>query len=267
MDRTTQAPVMNRPQQAVVLAAGRGSRMGHFTDDQPKCLHPLAGRPILEWTLQALKASGITKVLVIGGWQATALQPWCDVLRVHPRWAQTNMVRSLMLAADWLQQAPTLVVYGDGAYGARALSAALGESPNDVVVPVDTCWLALWSRRFANPLEDAETLVRDGRRILSIGQRPRSLEEVQAQFMGLLRLTPQGWGQLQQRIHHIAADRGEAAVERLDMTGLLSAFVTGGGTLHAVDVPGGWVEIDSQNDVAAVERALLAPEFSHDFRV
>ena len=85
--------------------------------------------------------------------------------------------------------------------------------------------------------------------------------------MGRCRRTPQGWGQLQQCIHHFAADRGEAAVDRLDMTGLLSAFVTGGGTLHAVDVPGGWVEIDSQNDVAAVERALLAPEFSHDFRV
>lgn len=120
------SPVMNRPQQAVVLAAGHGSRMGHFTDDQPKCLPGRA--PILEWTLQALKANGITKVLVIGGWQATALQPWCDVLRVHPRWAQTNMwcARSCWPLIG-CSRLPPGGLWGWRLWG-RALSAALGES-------------------------------------------------------------------------------------------------------------------------------------------
>ncbi len=85
--------------------------------------------------------------------------------------------------------------------------------------------------------------------------------------MGLLRLTPQGWLRLQRRIYQIAADAGEEAVDRLDMTGLLSAFITGGDPLHSVDVQGGWVEIDSQDDVAAVEQALLEPKFLHDFRI
>ncbi len=259
-------PRLSQPRQAVILAAGRGSRMGEYTAELPKCLHFLNGRPILEWTLEALKAQGIEKVLVIGGWQSDALQPWCSDLRVNPLWSTTNMVRSLLLASDWLQEAPTLVAYGDGAYGARALSSALAVTAHDVAVPVDTRWLELWRRRFHNPLEDAETLLRDGDRILAIGQRPRHLQEIQGQFMGLLRLTPRGWLRAQQRIDQIAADSGEEAVDRLDMTGLLSAFVCSGDPLHAIDVEGGWVEIDSQDDVAAVERALLEPNFSHDFR-
>ncbi len=96
--------------QAVLLAAGRGSRMGGQTDAQPKCLLPLAGLPLLEWTLRALRTNGIEDVLIITGWQSQCLANWSRHLRHNPGWAHGNMVRSLQVADDWLRRAPTLVV-------------------------------------------------------------------------------------------------------------------------------------------------------------
>ncbi len=256
----------SRPRQAVVLAAGRGSRMGASTDHRPKCLYPLAGEPILEWTLRGLRAQGVDRVLVIGGWCGDMLRPWATELRINAQWQTTNMVRSLMLASDWLQAEPTLIVYGDGAYGARALAMALAPSEHDLLVPVDTCWLELWRRRFDDPLQDAETLqLREGR-ILSIGQRPQALQEVQGQFMGMLRTTPQGWEFMARHLERTEAVSGRAALDRLDMTGLLSRLVQDGAALHAAEVAGGWVEVDSISDAAAVEKALAEGAFSHDFR-
>lgn len=256
-------PVFRR---AVVLAAGRGSRMGPATADVPKCLHPLAGRPILAWTIDALRANGVTEILGVGGWQHESLRPWVDALRVNTRWAQTNMVRSLQAAGEWLAEAPTLVVYGDGAYGSAAVAQALAASAHDLVVPIDLQWQALWNRRFTRPLDDAEALSFEGDRLTGIGQRPTSIGQVQAQFMGLLRMTPVGWRRVGAWLDLYERTHGASAVDRLDTTSMLSGLIAGGEPVYCTNVDGGWVEIDSVTDCAVAEAGLSDPKFCHDFR-
>lgn len=253
--------------QAVVLAAGRGSRMGQQTDSRPKCLVPLAGQPLLSWTLRSLRANGIERVLIVTGWRAECLAEWSPHLRFNPRWHEANMVRSLQLAADWLDSAPTLVVYGDGAYGADAIRAALTAPQADLSLPVDTQWLALWQRRFANPLDDAEVLQSREGYLTRIGFRPASLQDIEGQYMGLLRTSPTGWRWISTLLDRMAADQGEPMVDRLDMTSLLQRLVEAGRSIACVEVAGGWVEIDSPQDAAVVEAALSESGFSHDFRV
>jgi NDP-sugar pyrophosphorylase family protein len=49
---------------AMILAAGMGTRLKPLTDDKPKCLMPLAGRPLIDWTLSWLKEHGITECVI-----------------------------------------------------------------------------------------------------------------------------------------------------------------------------------------------------------
>jgi bifunctional UDP-N-acetylglucosamine pyrophosphorylase / glucosamine-1-phosphate N-acetyltransferase len=56
---------------AVVLAAGQGTRM---RSDLPKVIHPLAGRPMVAWVLQALQAAGATSTVVVVGYGAEAVR-------------------------------------------------------------------------------------------------------------------------------------------------------------------------------------------------
>jgi bifunctional UDP-N-acetylglucosamine pyrophosphorylase / glucosamine-1-phosphate N-acetyltransferase len=53
-----------RPLAAVVLAAGKGTRM---KSERPKVLHAAAGRPLLEWVLAAARAAGCERILVVAG--------------------------------------------------------------------------------------------------------------------------------------------------------------------------------------------------------
>lgn len=53
-----------RPRVAVVLAAGKGTRMG---SDLPKVLHPAAGRPLVSWVLDAARAAGCSRLVVVVG--------------------------------------------------------------------------------------------------------------------------------------------------------------------------------------------------------
>jgi histidinol-phosphate phosphatase family protein len=57
-----------RPRQAVILAGGRGTRMRPITDDRPKPMIPVLGRPFLEYQIQQLRDQGFERVLLLLGY-------------------------------------------------------------------------------------------------------------------------------------------------------------------------------------------------------
>ena len=50
---------------AIILAAGRGSRMGELSEDSPKCLVEVCGRTLLSWQIAALHGAGIEDIGLI----------------------------------------------------------------------------------------------------------------------------------------------------------------------------------------------------------
>jgi L-glutamine-phosphate cytidylyltransferase len=238
---------------ALILAAGRGSRMKGLTDERPKCLVELAGRPLLDYQLAALRGAGMDPVGAVRGWQAQLLDGRGLVAFDNPRWAETNMVSSLACAAAWLRAGPCLVSYSDIVYSASAV-AALAAAPGDVAITFDPAWLALWSRRFADPLADAETFRRDvAGHVIEIGRRAATLAEIEGQYMGLLKFTPAGWGAAER----VRARLEPAARDRLDMTSLLRLLIESGSPVNSVPVSGPWGEVDSADDLAVYERMII----------
>lgn len=59
---------------AMILAAGRGERMRPLTDALPKPLLPVRGRPLVEWTIEALGRAGIHDLVVNLGWLGERLR-------------------------------------------------------------------------------------------------------------------------------------------------------------------------------------------------
>jgi choline kinase len=59
---------------AIILSAGQGSRLLPLTADRPKCLLSLAGRPLIEWQVRHLAASGVREVVVVVGFRAEAVE-------------------------------------------------------------------------------------------------------------------------------------------------------------------------------------------------
>ena len=57
------------PTQAIILAAGLGTRLRPFTEEQPKCFVPVAGKPMVEHTAAALQRSGVDDFVVVRGYK------------------------------------------------------------------------------------------------------------------------------------------------------------------------------------------------------
>lgn len=233
---------------AVILAAGRGRRLREATEERPKCLVEVAGRALVDHQVGALRGAGIDDIVIVTGYRADMLTGRGFETRHNPAWSETNMVASLLCAAD-VFDGPTIVSYADIVYPAEFVIALADTAQHaDVAIAYDPQWLELWSRRFDDPLEDAETFRVDGDRVAEIGARPTDVAEVEGQYIGLLGITPTGlsWFQAALTTHGPA----------LDCTMALRQLIADGRTVRAVPVHGPWCEIDGPRDLEVAESVL-----------
>ena len=63
-----------RPRQAVIVAGGRGVRLGALTADRPKALIEIAGRPFLDHLIESVKDRGFDRVLLLLGYRADLIE-------------------------------------------------------------------------------------------------------------------------------------------------------------------------------------------------
>jgi choline kinase len=90
---------------AVILAAGRGRRLGDLAADRPKCLVPIGASTLIERQLQTLRTCGITTIAVVAGFRGDDLQRVCGPrieIVVNPVYDSTNSLYSLWLARHLL---------------------------------------------------------------------------------------------------------------------------------------------------------------------
>ena len=238
---------------AVILAAGRGSRMGHLGDDRPKCLVELEGKPLIERQIAALRRGGVDEIGVVRGYRAEMIDfPGLSYF-ANERWAETNMVMSPAAAAPWLRSGPVIVTYADIFYRSE-LVRGLGCAPGQLVISYDRAWRRLWTRRFADPSADAETFRIDAAgQLLEIGGKTTRIEDIEGQYMGLFKFTPPAWSTVEALLSTLDAP----IRDRLDVTGLLQRLLTGKELpIDTFGTDGQWGEIDNPEDVALYQNMV-----------
>jgi choline kinase len=237
---------------AVILAAGRGSRMGALAGDRPKCLVELAHKPLVRRQIAALRGGGVTTVGIVRGYLGNMINIEDITYFENPRWAETNMVMSLVAAATWLRSDSVVISYADIFYGGdvvRDLTASSG----DLVVAYDRNWRTLWTRRFVDPLSDAETFRTDARgNLMDIGRRTTQIDDIEGQYMGLIKLTPQAWRAVEAVLGAVDAKTRDA----MDMTTLLRTLLESGFPIGTAAITGQWGEIDSSSDLELYEKMI-----------
>lgn len=233
---------------AIILAAGRGSRMKDLTEERPKCLVELRGKALLNWQLEALRAAGISNIAIVTGYKRELLANRGLIEFHNARWAETNMVSSLACAQEWLQADRCVVSYSDIFYSPTAVQSLINCTA-PIAITYDPNWLELWSRRFGDPLLDAETFcLTPEQQLIEIGNKPRTVDEIQGQYMGLLKFAPEGWAE----VVRIRMEMTPEQCDKMHMTGTLQKIIVAGRlAINAVPYAGEWGEIDSAKDLVA----------------
>src|SRR5205814_705236 len=129
------------------------------------------------------------------------------------------------------------------------------ESSGDVSVIVDLLWEEYFRERFSDPFAEAESLIFDSANyILDIGAAFPKPAEVQAQYIGLIKLNDQGCRLFRRKYHQAKASHWDRpwlrgrTFQKAYMTDFLQALIDDGARLQAVAIKHGWLEFDTVRD-------------------
>jgi choline kinase len=244
---------------AIIIGAGRGRRLMPTTADTPKCFAEIGGRRILDWTLAALSAGGIEQVCFIGGYQIDKVrQAYPHFTFRHNRdWEHNNILASLMHAEDQMHE-PFVCCYSDILFTPDVVRRLMA-SDAEMSLVVDTAWHERYVHRSDHPPDDAEKVTIEAGRITRIH---RDIDPAQAagEFTGVAKFNAAGAARLREHYHRCRERfagkpfREAAVFEKAYLIHLLQEMVEAGEHFVPVETPGGYMEIDTQQDFELARR-------------
>jgi choline kinase len=249
---------------AILVAAGRGRRLGAHTDEIPKCMVPVGRQPLLGWIWDALRAAGIEELVVIRGYRGDVLEGFVrslvpDAVFVDNHdWQTNNILLSLGCARRYLDQ-PCLISYADIIF-TRAVAAAAVASPAEIGLVIDREFRSIYVGRTEHPLDEGEVadLMPDGS-VARVGKRALPAAEAVGEFIGLSVLGVRGAKAVARTLDaldHRFNGRDQEPFQRAAsyrnayLTDLWQHLIDGGLRLDPVFIDGGWREIDTGQDLA-----------------
>ncbi|HEY6608113.1 MAG TPA: phosphoenolpyruvate mutase [Candidatus Limnocylindria bacterium] len=235
---------------ALILAAGRGKELGVLTEDRPKTMVEIAGKPLLERTVDTLRSIGIKEITVVRGYRKDAVQLPGLTYVDNDEHETTQEAFSLLKGLEGVNGS-VLVAYGDVLFQ-KFIPMHLFDSDSDFCIAVDP--------------KDVPADERDGYRDLVISDRPFDWsefdrptrlvrmnsaiapEEAHGEWMGLLKLSAAGVTQLRDLCSSIPdAER----LRTMRMSDVFDLLLANDRTVEVVYVRGHWLDVDDMHDILA----------------
>lgn len=245
----------------MIIAAGRGSRLRNETDEIPKTLVEVMGRPMLEWILEAFASAGFARkdVVFVCGYRADVIKaryPEFTYVTNHD-WQNNNILLSLLMAREYLADG-FVSTYGDIVYEG-AVVQKLVASNADISLGCDTAWRRRYVGRTQHPETDAEKLRADGQRVVELSRTIPS-EQADGEFIGVMKLSKAGAADFTAAFDEAERSFGGGmfregrTFQKAYLIDLLSQMLEQGTPMQRENTLGGYMEIDTVQDLSMAEK-------------
>lgn len=230
---------------AIILAAGRGSRLKNLTKNKPKSFLKIFGKSMIQRQISNLKNSGITDIGIVVGYKGEKFRYLNEKIFKNSQWKNTNMVFSLFKSKNWLFNDDIIVCYSDVIFSKNVIKNLI-LSKSKISLPYFSGWKKNWKMRYKNPLDDLEVFLFNGRKELSqIGEKPKDYNQIMGQFMGIIKFQKG----VTKKIFTIFKKLPHKIQKRFEMTKFLNFLIQSNDfKIKVMRTDSYWYEIDNYKD-------------------
>jgi len=247
------APMIRK---AVLLAAGRGKRLGAATDRMPKPMLEVGGQPLLAHIVNALAANEVRDIAIVTGYLASHIREWCaHRMRQRPEMhlsmlhqAELNGTASAMFLARHFLLDESAFIFGwgdilmDDENYTRFVHSARTES-YDLLLAVNAT---------SDPWRGAAVYVDHDMRVEKIVEKPaRGTSTTRWNNAGLFAATP--------RIFEYLARLKPSARGELELPQAIAMMIADRCDVRAVDVRGFWSDVGTPEDLESARKLFKPP--------
>ena len=242
---------------AIIIAAGMGTRLAPLTDDKPKCMLEIEGKPLIEHQLCALREAGIKDIAIVKGYKKENIRFSGVEEFVNTDYQNNNILHSLFYAEDAMDNG-FIAVYSD-IYYQKQIVERLIKSTADISVVVDIDWRGYYEGRTDHPIEEAENVIFDAdNNLVKIGKILPDKDDVHGEFIGMMKCSARGADLFKRYFHRLKSIYSGKAFQRAKvfekayLTDIFQDMADYGVKVNCVIVEKGWAEIDTVQDYQRV---------------
>lgn len=234
--------------QAIIMAAGKGSRLGKLTQDMPKSFLEIQGVKLIEYNIALLHSYNIRDIVIVTGFQCEKIEKLVQDIKgiccvYNPFYDMVNVLGSFYVAQEYLREdTDTIYLHADTLFAPEILEQLI-DTNADMVLPVE----------FKRCDEEAMKVCTEAGRITRISKQI-SCDRAEGEFIGVMRLG-----------HKILPDLKRASKEVLKNKEFNSYFEEaiqkliewGNYTIKAMPIENlFWGEIDSLEDYVQTSQKI-----------
>lgn len=176
----------------LIMAAGVGSRISRYLQNQPKCCVDIQGKPLIKKTFELLNRKGLTNIAIVTGYQEKyihqALEGFQYARYFNPFYRVANSISSVWFARDFLVGDDILIMNGDVFMEDAILDVLLQESHSPVLLSD------------SSRINDADYRFQWQGNLLKKYGKQLSNEETTGEYVGIGRLNQQDLMLFRQRV-------------------------------------------------------------------
>lgn len=237
----------------IIIAAGMGNRLMPVTDDKPKCMLQVGGKTIMQRQLEVLRQCGINDIAVVRGYKKEMITYPNVRYYENTDYENNNILRSLFYAESEMDD-EFVFSYSDIIFE-RGILEKLLQSKATISLIIDVDWLKHYHHRYQHPVEEAELVTVEDAKIIKIGKSIVKPEEAYGEFIGLAKFSQKGAEILRSNYvramnqYHNRPFQQAASLKKAYLTDMIQELIDMGYVISNVDIKGGWVEIDTPEDL------------------
>lgn len=235
---------------AIVLAASRGKQLHELTEDRPKVMLSIGGRPLLQRLVSEFKRHSINKISVVAGYKADTIRNIGGIdLLINPDHETSGELHSLGCARDAFQD-DMIILYGDLLFRGYIIDDLL-DTEGDFVVVVDS---ALETSHISGSpdfaycsSEDDRSLFRQDVFLNHISEEKElDIGKPSGRWIGMLKVNRTGRQWLCDALDKLA---GQPGFEQLTLPDLLNHLIDQGRTINVHYINGHWLDVNTLDDI------------------
>lgn len=245
---------------AIIIAAGKGTRLKPLTNDCPKSMLPVDGKSILQRSIDTLLRNGVSKIAVVRGHCADKINVEGPVeYYENMEFEINNILHSLFCAKDFIED-EIIISYSDIIFTDEVV-VATKKFNGEIGVVVDKNFQQIYEGRDEHPLSEAELALSNDGSVILIGKKSVSTHDATGEFIGLVKLSASGAEifkkEYEKLINKLKMDDDFHRAKRFSnayITDFLQELIEQGFNVEPIYIHGGWMEIDTLQDYHRAQR-------------
>ena len=239
---------------AIILAAGEGTRLRPETNSIPKGMVKLFDKSLLEIQIDIFKKCGINDINIVTGYLAEQITfPSINYFK-NKNYSSTAGIGSLFYAKEKLQDS-TIITYSDLIFEKTVIDQ-VNNFKGDIGITVDLDWEKKYENRDQHPKSEADNVLFDEKgNILELRKNIQKPNSVIGEFTGIVKLSKKGskifldkYSEL--KISHKGKFHNSPSLKQSIMPDMLQELIDSGINVEPILISGKWCEIDTPQDLA-----------------